>query len=189
MVTTNDAALAQRIALLRSHGITRDEAEFEFTAPGPWYYEQQALGVNARMTELQAALGLSQLGRLDTMQARREALADRYDTLLAKLPLTLPARRDDRRSAWHLYAVEIDTAHSPVGRDAAFAALRAAGIGVNVHYIPIHTQPFYRRLGFSTGDFPAAERYASCTLSLPLFPALTDAQQDRVVEVLRAVLS
>ncbi len=189
MVTTNDAALAQRIALLRSHGITRDEAEFEFTAPGPWYYEQQALGINARMTEMQAALGLSQLGRLNAMQARREALADRYDTLLTRLPLILPARRDDRRSAWHLYAVEIDTARSPVGRDAAFAALRAAGIGVNVHYIPIHTQPFYRRLGFSVGDFPAAERYASRTLSLPLFPALTDAQQDHVVDVLRAVLA
>lgn len=192
MVTTNDATLAQRISLLRSHGITRDEAEFEFARPGehgPWYYEQQALGFNARLTELQAALGLSQLGRLDAMQARREALADRYDTLLAKLPLILPARRDDRRSAWHLYAVEIDPQRSPVGRDAAFAALRAAGVGVNVHYIPIHTQPFYRRLGFSAGDFPAAERYASRTLSLPLFPTLTEAQQDHVVDVLRAVLA
>ena len=189
MVTTNDALLAQRIALLRSHGITRDEAEFEFSAPGPWYYEQQALGFNARMTELQAALGLSQLGRLDAMQARREALADRYDTLLAKLPLILPARQADRRSAWHLYAVEIDPARSPVNRDAAFAALRAAGIGVNVHYIPIHTQPYYRRLGFSVGDFPAAERYAARTLSLPLFPTLTEAQQDHVVEVLRSVLA
>lgn len=192
MVTTNDPALAQRIALLRSHGITRDEAEFEFAGSGqhgPWYYEQQALGFNARMTEMQAALGLSQLGRLDTMQARREALADRYDTLLAKLPLILPARRDDRRSAWHLYAVEIDPKRSALSREAAFAALRAAGIGVNVHYIPIHTQPYYRRLGFSEGDFPAAERYAARTLSLPLFPALTNAQQDHVVEVLRAVLS
>lgn len=189
MVTTNDAALAQRIHLLRSHGITRDEAEFEFAAPGPWYYEQQALGVNARMTELQAALGLSQLARLDQMQARREAIADRYDTLLAKLPLILPARQADRRSAWHLYAVEIDETRSRVTREAAFAALREAGIGVNVHYIPIHTQPFYRRLGFSAGDFPAAERYYARTLSLPLFPALTEAQQERVVDVLRAVLS
>lgn len=189
MVTTNDAALAQRIHLLRSHGITRDAEEFEFASPGPWYYEQQALGVNARMTELQAALGLSQLARLDQMQARREAIADRYDTLLAKLPLILPARRADRRSAWHLYAVEIDEKRSRVTRDAAFAALREAGIGVNVHYIPIHTQPFYRRLGFSAGDFPAAERYYARTLSLPLFPALTDAQQERVVDVLRAVLT
>jgi UDP-4-amino-4,6-dideoxy-N-acetyl-beta-L-altrosamine transaminase len=189
MVTTNDAALAQRIHLLRSHGITRDAAEFEFASPGPWYYEQQALGVNARMTELQAALGLSQLARLDQMQARREAIADRYDTLLAKLPLILPARQADRRSAWHLYAVEIDETRSRVTRDAAFAALREAGIGVNVHYIPIHTQPFYRRLGLSAGDFPAAERYAARTLSLPLFPALTEAQQERVVDVLRAVLA
>jgi dTDP-4-amino-4,6-dideoxygalactose transaminase len=123
------------------------------------------------------------------MQARREALADRYDVLLAKLPLILPARQADRRSAWHLYAVEIDEKRTTVTREAAFAALRAAGIGVNVHYIPIHTQPYYRRLGFSAGDFPAAERYAARTLSLPLFPALTDVQQDRVADVLRAVLS
>ena len=189
MVATNDAALAQRVRSLRSHGITRDETEFEFASPGAWYYEQQALGVNARITELQAALGLSQLGRLDDMQARREALADRYDTLLAKLPLVLPPRRDDRRSAWHLYAVEIDAARTPVRRETAFAALREAGIGVNVHYIPIHTQPYYQRLGFARGDFPAAERYYARTLSLPLFPALTQAQQDRVVSVLGSVLA
>ena len=189
MVATNDAALAQRVRSLRSHGITRDEAEFEFASPGAWYYEQQTLGVNARITELQAALVLSQLGRLDDMQARREALAERYDTLLAKLPLLLPPRRDDRRSAWHLYAVEIDAARTPVRREAAFAALREAGIGVNVHYIPIHTQPYYQRLGFARGDFPAAERYYARTLSLPLFPALTPAQQDRVVSVLGSVLA
>ncbi len=189
LVATNDAELAQRVRSLRSHGITRDEAEFEFAAHGPWYYEQHSLGVNARMTELQAALGLSQLGRLPDMHARREALADRYDTLLAKLPLILPPRRDDRRSAWHLYAVEIDESRTPVRREALFAALRAAGIGANVHYIPIHTQPYYRRLGFSAGDFPAAERYYARTLSLPLFPAMTPAQQDRVVEVLRSVLA
>ncbi len=189
LVATNDAELAQRVRSLRSHGITRDEAEFEFPAHGPWYYEQHSLGVNARMTELQAALGLSQLARLPDMHARREALADRYDALLAKLPLILPPRRDDRRSAWHLYAVEIDEARTPVRREALFAALRAAGIGANVHYIPIHTQPYYRRLGFSAGDFPAAERYYARTLSLPLFPAMTLAQQDRVVEVLRSVLA
>lgn len=184
MVATNDAALAQRVRSLRSHGITRDEGEFEFASHGAWYYEQHSLGLNVRMTELQAALGLSQLGRLDYMQARREALADRYDSLLARLPLRLPPRQDDRRSAWHLYAVEIEGQ-----RDAAFAALREAGIGANVHYIPIHTQPFYRRLGFASGDFPAAERYYARTLSLPLFPALTHAQQDRVVDVLRSVLA
>jgi dTDP-4-amino-4,6-dideoxygalactose transaminase len=123
------------------------------------------------------------------MHSRREALAERYDTLLAKLPLLLPPRRDDRRSAWHLYAVEIDAARTPVRREAAFAALREAGIGVNVHYIPIHTQPYYQRLGFARGDFPAAERYYARTLSLPLFPALTPAQQDRVVSVLGSVLA
>lgn len=188
MVATNDADLARRVRSLRSHGITRDEAEFEFALHGPWYYEQQALGLNARMTELQAALGLSQLGRLADMQARREALAGRYDTLLARLPLVLPPRLADRRSAWHLYAVEVDEARTPVRREEVFTALRDADIGANVHYIPIHTQPHYRRLGFSRGDFPAAERYYARTLSLPLFPALTHAQQDRVFEVLRSVL-
>lgn len=189
MVATNDAELAQRLRSLRSHGVTRDENDFEFESPGAWYYEQQSLGVNCRMTELQAALGLSQLGRLREMHARREALAERYDQLLAALPLVLPARLVDRRSAWHLYAVEIDEIRTQARRDRTFQAMRAAGIGVNVHYIPIHTQPYYRRLGFSRGDFPAAERYYARTLSLPLFPALTSAQQDRVVETLRGALA
>ena len=189
LVATNDATLARRVRSLRSHGITRDEAEFESASHGPWYYEQHALGLNARMTELQAALGLSQLARLDDMRSRRESLAARYDAPLAKLPLILPPRRDDRRSAWHLYAIELDEARTAVTREALFGALRAAGIGANVHYIPIHTQPHYRRLGFSAGDFPAAERYYARTLSLPLFPAMTPAQQDRVVDVLRSVLA
>ncbi len=192
MVATHDAELAARVRSLRSHGITRETSEFEFARPddhGAWYYEQQSLGLNARMTELQAALGLSQLARLDEMRTRREALATRYDGLLARLPLRRPARLPDRHGAWHLYAVEVDPARTPVRRAAVFAALRAAGIGANVHYIPIHTQPFYRRRGFAPGDFPAAEHYYAHTLSLPLFPALTHAQQDRVVEVLRSALA
>lgn len=185
LVTTQDAALARELQLLRSHGMTRDVALMEREPDGPWYYEQQRLGYNCRMTELQAALGLSQLRRLEQMHQRRAALAERYDTLLAGLPLRLPARLADRVSSWHLYAVELLDAGE---RGRVFQALREAQIGVNVHYIPIHTQPYYQRLGFRRGDFPAAEAYYASALSLPLFPQLTEAEQDRVVAVLRQEL-
>jgi UDP-4-amino-4,6-dideoxy-N-acetyl-beta-L-altrosamine transaminase len=189
MVTTQDEALANRVRSLRSHGITRDASAFAGVLEGAWYYEQQALGFNARMTELQAALGLSQLQRLDNMQAKRSALADRYDTLLADLPLRLPTRLPARTQAWHLYAVEVLPARTSITRAQVFEALRAADIGVNVHYIPIHTQPYYQRLGFKRGDFPVAEHYYAQALSLPLFPAMTTAQQDRVAACLRSALA
>lgn len=189
LVATQDPELARRLRLLRSHGMTRDPAEMEGSPDGPWYYQQVALGFNYRLTDLQAALGHSQLRRLSVMQALREQRARRYDELLANLPLILPARLNDRESSWHLYTVEIDDERTPVTRAAVFAALRAAQIGINVHYIPIHTQPYYRRQGFKPGDFPAAERYYSRAISLPLFPALTDAQQDRVVDVLTEALA
>lgn len=188
LIATQDAALADRLRLLRSHGMTREPHQMEGESDGPWYYEQVTLGHNCRMTELQAALGRSQLRRLPQMHARRVALADRYDQLLAGLPLRLPARRDDRISAWHLYAIELDPARTPATRRQVFEALRAAGIGVNVHYIPIHTQPHYRRLGFARGDFPLAEAYYAQAISLPLFPAMTAAEQDQVVAVLRQAL-
>ena len=189
LVATQNAALADKLRRLRSHGITRDAAQMTEPPEGDWVYEQIELGHNARMTELQAALGRSQLGRLREQQARRVRLADRYDALLAGLPLRLPARLPDRRSAWHLYAVEIiPTAGLPT-RAAVFAALRAAQIGVNVHYIPIHTQPYYRALGFKRGDFPQAEHYYANAISLPLYPELSDADQDRVVATLREALA
>ncbi len=186
MITTQDEALAERLRLLRSHGMTRNAEAFEFENQGGWYYEQAALGFNYRITEIQSALGLSQLERLEAMHARRQALADRYDALLADLPVTRPARLPDRQSAWHLYAIETQ---DPGQRAPLFAALRAAGIGVNVHYIPIHTQPYYRRLGFAPGQFPAAEAYYARAVSLPLFPRMTQAQQDRVVGVIREFLA
>ena len=189
MVTTQDTDIAKKLLLLRAHGMTRDAAEFEQPSDGPWAYEQHLLGFNYRLTDVQAALGLSQLKRLDPMQFKRAALADRYDKMLAELPLILPLREANSVSAWHLYAVEVDEARTGVSRQSVFNAMRAAQIGVNVHYIPIHTQPFYARLGFLKGDFPAAEHYYSRALSLPLFPALTDLQQQRVVTVLRAALS
>jgi UDP-4-amino-4,6-dideoxy-N-acetyl-beta-L-altrosamine transaminase len=189
MVTTQDPTLARRLELLRSHGMTREAGELTQSPEGPWVYEQQLLGFNYRMTDVQAALGSSQLRRLDALQARRDALAERYDRLLAGLPLKLPARLPDRRSAWHLYAIEIDRACTRVPRAAVFAALRSAQIGVNVHYIPIHTQPYWKRLGFRPGDFPNAEAYYSGAISLPMFPALTEVQQDHVVNVLHAALA
>lgn len=189
MVTTTDPALADRLRLLRSHGMTRDPAALQAEPEGPWVYEQQALGFNHRMTELQAALGRSQLQRLDRMHAQRAALAERYDGLLAGLPLKLPARAADRVSSWHLYAVQIDAGRARASRAAVFAALRAAGIGVNVHYIPIHTQPYWQAQGFRRGDFPAAEAYYAGAISLPLFPQMSTTQQDTVVTALQRALA
>jgi UDP-4-amino-4,6-dideoxy-N-acetyl-beta-L-altrosamine transaminase len=188
IITTHDPAMARRLRLLRSHGLTRDPSEMVSPSEGPWYYQQVALGFNYRITDLQAALGLSQLHRLEAMQARRVELADRYDRLLQGLPLKLPARVPGRESSWHLYVVEVDAARTAVTRRQLVDTLRAAGIGVNVHYIPIHTQPHYSALGFRAGDFPNAEAYYAGAISLPLFPRLTDVQQDTVVNVLRRAL-
>lgn len=188
MVTTQDAALARRLQLLRSHGMTREIGQLEAPSEGPWYYEQQLLGFNYRLTELQAALGLSQLQRIDGLQKQRLAMADRYDRLLAALPLRLPPRKPDRVSSWHLYSVEIDAGQTAVSRAHLFQQLHESGIGVNVHYIPVHLQPYYRRLGFARGDFPAAENYYHQGVSLPLFPAMTESQQDRVTDILHRTL-
>jgi UDP-4-amino-4,6-dideoxy-N-acetyl-beta-L-altrosamine transaminase len=186
IVTTQDDAIAERLRLLRSHGTTRDAAEMERPSEGAWYYEQHLLGFNYRLTELQAALGLSQLKRIEELRGRREDLAERYDRMLADLPVILPARRADRRSAWHLYVVEIEEQRTSKTRKEVFEHLRRAGIGVNVHYIPIHTQPFYRRLGFKRGDFPNSERYYERAITLPLFPALTHEQQQFVADSIAA---
>jgi UDP-4-amino-4,6-dideoxy-N-acetyl-beta-L-altrosamine transaminase len=192
MITTQDPALAEQLRLLRSHGMVRDAAVMEGNCEGPWFYEQQSLGYNCRMTELQAALGRSQLSRLGQMHARRVALANRYDSLLADLPLVLPARVANRQSAWHLYVVHLDAKRYGSGVTAErlklFNTLRAANIGVNVHYIPIHTQPDYQRLGFRRGDFPVAEAFYAGAISLPMFPDLTDTDQDRVAQVLHDAL-
>jgi UDP-4-amino-4,6-dideoxy-N-acetyl-beta-L-altrosamine transaminase len=183
-ITTNDPDLARTLAALRSHGITRDPDEME-RDDGPWYYEQHSLGFNYRMTEIQAALGLSQLSRLDTFVARRRALAERYHRVLAESGLLLPALDTaEIRSSWHLYVVQLAEACSPLARRRLFEKMRSAGIGVNVHYIPIPRQPFYRKLGFDPRHFPVAEAYYGRTMSLPLFFEMTETQQDRVVECL-----
>jgi len=181
MVVTQDDALAQKLRLLRSHGVTRDEALMERTDQGAWYYEMVDLGWNYRLTDLQSALGLSQLERMDEWRDARERRADRYDALLSDGPFRRPARFNDRASAWHLYAIEL-TDESTASRADVFNGLRAANIGANVHYIPIHTQPYYAKRGFKPGDCPNAVAYYDRALSLPLFPAMTDEQQTRVVD-------
>lgn len=188
LVTTQDDELARKLRLLRSHGMTRDPAQLEHEAEGPWYYEQQLLGFNYRLTDVQAALGSSQLKRIARLHRQRIALADRYDHLLGSLPLRLPLRLPDRISAWHLYVIELDEAPTGNARGEVFRRLREAGIGVNVHYIPIHLQPYYARLGFKHGDFPAAERYYRRAITLPLFPAMTEAQQAHVANTLHRAL-
>ena len=187
-VLTNDPALCDRLRRLRSHGITRDRAQMDEPDVGAWSYEMQELGFNYRITDIQAVLGLSQLKRLDGFLARRRMLVQRYDTLLKNLPLQLPQLDALDESAWHLYVVRVKDNSAHADRRAVFDALRAADIGVNVHYIPVHLQPYYRRLGFKPGDFPQAEQYYREALSLPLYAALTDAQQDRVVAQLKRVL-
>lgn len=188
MAMTNDPALAARMGLLRSHGITRDPAEMTHAPDGPWYYQQVALGFNYRMTELQAALGLSQLQRLDEFVARRHVLARRYDELLADNPLILPTADPNNYSGLHLYVVRVPEARAGKSHGVVFDALRSAGIGVNLHYIPVHTQPYYAALGFRPGDYPEAERYYAEAISLPMFHGMTETQQDTVVAAMRSAL-
>ncbi|MCU1752494.1 UDP-4-amino-4,6-dideoxy-N-acetyl-beta-L-altrosamine transaminase [Pseudomonas sp. 6D_7.1_Bac1] len=188
MVLTNRADLAERMRRLRSHGITGDPAQMEVPDHGLWYYQQLELGFNYRMTDLHAALGLSQMARLDSFVAKRRQLAARYDRLLADLPLVLPVAQAGAESAWHLYVVRLRLDEISVTQREVFDTLRAAGIGVNLHYIPVHLQPYYRELGFEEGDFPQAERYFGEAITLPLFPLLSDEQQDYVVEQLRNIV-
>lgn len=182
MALTNSAELAGRMARLRSHGVTVDPASMT-RSDGAWFYQQIDLGMNYRMTELQAALGLSQLSRLDDNVARRHELARRYDEKLASLPIVLPYRSKDRRSALHLYPIWIDL--SQMDRSAVFDRMRRSNIGVNVHYIPVYTQPYHRQhRTFSAADFPASERYYAGALSLPMFASMTEHQQDQVIAAL-----
>lgn len=185
IAATQSDKLAQKMSRLRSHGITRDISQMLGDSDGPWYYEQIELGYNYRMTELQAALGVSQISRLDTYVAERSARASVYQSALAHLPIDLPVQLESTSSAWHLYIIRLKdkTRHRAI-----FEALRAANIGVNLHYIPVHLQPFYRKLGFKPGDFPIAEDYYSRAISIPLYPTMKDADQEIVVEALEQLL-
>ena len=181
---TNRAALADRMRSLRSHGVTREASAMAAEPDGPWYYEQHELGFNYRLTDVQAALGLSQLTRLDAFVARRRELARRYDAALRELPVVTPWQHPDCVSATHLYIVRLDRSRVRPTHRQVFEALRAASIGVNLHYIPVYRQPYYARLGHTAAECREAERYYAEAISLPMFPALTEAQQDRVVAAL-----
>lgn len=188
MVLTNNEELYKKLTLYRSHCITRDENLMTKEADGPWYYQQIGLGLNYRMTELQAALGLSQLAKVDKFVARRRRLAERYNELLKDLPLKLPYQNPDTDSSWHLYIVRVDFNKIKKTKKDIFAEMKAKGVCLNLHYIPVHTQPYYQNLGFKNGDFPVSEKYYEEAFTLPLYYSLTDEQQDYVVSALKEVL-
>ncbi len=189
MILTNREDLYEKLKRLRSHGITRDARFMRGEPDGPWYYQQIDLGFNYRMTDIQAALGTSQLQRLDEFVQRRHELAARYQDLLADLPLTLPWQHPDTRSAFHLYVIRLQLDRISKSHRQVFEELRQAGVGVNLHYIPVHLQPYYHQLGFRPGDFPEAEKYYGEAISLPLYPGLGEADQDSVAAALRSILS
>jgi len=183
LATTNDPLLAQRMSELRSHGIVRKAERFERPAAGPWVYEQQQLGFNYRITDIQAALGLSQLQRLDAIVAERNRQLQRNRELLADLPVQLLEVPENVLSSVHLAVIRLQQATAEQHRQ-VFEGLRAAGIGVQLHYSPVHLQPYYRALGYAEGQFPEAEAYASSAISMPLFPGLTESDQIRVCTAL-----
>jgi UDP-4-amino-4,6-dideoxy-N-acetyl-beta-L-altrosamine transaminase len=181
MAMTNDSDIALKLRSLRSHGITRNESLFQNAPDGPWYYEQQELGYNYRMTDLQAALGISQLARIDKFIRRRHKIASLYNSLIKQLPIALPYQAQDARSAFHLYVVQID----PQTRLRVVEDLRHSGILVNLHYIPVYRQPFYAKRGFNLAAFPNAESYYSSAISLPMFPKLKLRQVARICKLLK----
>lgn len=186
MALTNDVELAARMRRLCSHGITRNPEEMTQKSDGPWYYQQIELGFNYRMTDIQAALCLSQLGRLDEFVTLRHERATRYDALLKKLPVQLPQYNVEKFfSGMHLYVIRLELGKINKSQKQVFIEMREGGVGVNLHYIPVHTQPWYTNMGFQQGDFPKAEQYYREAISLPMFPDLTDGQMDTVVSVLK----
>jgi UDP-4-amino-4,6-dideoxy-N-acetyl-beta-L-altrosamine transaminase len=189
MAMTNVSELAELMRLDRSHGITRDPARLQHDDAEPWYYEQQRLGFNYRMTDICAALGLSQLSRMDEFIARRREIATAYDAAFADLPVKIPWQHPDTASSWHLYVIRIDQRQSDRTHRAIFEDMRAAGIGVNLHYIPVYRQPYYRELGFRQGHCPHAEAYYSEAISLPIYPSMTDEEQQQVIAAVTKAVS
>lgn len=188
MALTNNAEIAERMARLRTHGITKDPNQMQNSSAGPWYYEQLELGYNYRMTDVQAALGLSQFKRLDEFVAQRNEIAKLYDELLRDLPLRGPQLIGEAYSSWHLYVIRLDLHHNKKNRYQIFEAMRQAGIGVNLHYMPVHLQPYYRALGFREGMFLEAESYGQDAITLPIYPALTKEKQLHIADSLKTFL-
>jgi UDP-4-amino-4,6-dideoxy-N-acetyl-beta-L-altrosamine transaminase len=188
MAVTNCGKLASKLALLRSHGITRDVSQMTKISDGPWYYQQIELGYNYRMTELQAALGLSQIKRLDEYVAKRHDLFHRYNNLLTSVPVIKPWQHPDTYSAMHLYVIQLDGSKVQKSHRQVFEELREQKVGVNLHYIPVHTQPFYARMGFKVGDFPISEAYYASAISLPMYQTLSYEEQDHVILSLKTAL-
>lgn len=189
MVLTNDKTLYERLILYRSHGITRDPAKMTYEADGPWYYQQIALGFNYRMTDMQAALGYSQMTRLDAFVARRRELAARYDELLKDMPLTTPYVLEGANPSWHLYIVRVDFSRLTKTKKQVFEEMKVQGVALNLHYIPVHTQPYYQALGYRSEDFPNAMTYYAEAFTLPLYYRLTEQQQAEVVNALENALN
>jgi UDP-4-amino-4,6-dideoxy-N-acetyl-beta-L-altrosamine transaminase len=189
MAMTNDPQLAELMRLDRTHGITRDPEQLQHGDVGPWYYEQQRLGFNYRMTDICAALGLSQMTRIDEFITRRRELAAAYDVSFADLPVKTPWQHPDTASAWHLYVVRVDRRLTARGHREIFDALREAGVGVNLHYIPVYRQPYYRNLGFGQGYCPNAEAYYAEAISLPIYPSMTDEEQQQVIAAVTKAVS
>jgi UDP-4-amino-4,6-dideoxy-N-acetyl-beta-L-altrosamine transaminase len=187
MAVTNDKALAQKMELLRSHGITRDPSLMMQQVDGPWSYQQVDLGFNYRMTDIQAALGISQLERLDAYIARRHEIATIYNDALQELPVGIPFQHSDCYSAFHLYIVCLMSANQGSNHLEVFKKLRAEGIGVNIHYIPVHTQPYYKKMGFQNNDFPKAIAYYQKAISLPIYPLLDFEQQQSIIKSLKNI--
>ncbi|MBT8008190.1 MAG: UDP-4-amino-4,6-dideoxy-N-acetyl-beta-L-altrosamine transaminase, partial [Gammaproteobacteria bacterium] len=185
MALTNGQELAERMRLLRGHGITREQRRMDQEADGPWYYQQIELGFNYRMSDLHAVLGVSQLQRLDQFIAQRAVLADRYGCMLADLPLLLPQSHGAAAPAWHLYVVRLQEEGM---RAEVVEWMRGEGVMTQVHYIPLHTQPYYRQFGFQEGDFPEAEKYYRKCLTLPIYVELTKKEQDKIVALLGQAL-
>ncbi len=189
MSLTNNVELFNKMKLFRSHGITRDTSQMIGNSDGDWYYQQIQLGFNYRMTEIQAALGLSQMDRLDDFILKRHDIAQRYDKMMLDFPLITPKQDVNSFSSFHLYIIRLDLSKIKKTRKQVFNYLRESGIGVNVHYVPVHLQPYYKSMGFRRGDFPKAESYYMNSISLPLFPDLKESEQDKIIKVLERVLN
>lgn len=188
MVLTNNKELYEKLALYRSHGITRDPDKMTHAADGAWYYQQIFLGYNYRMTDIQAALGCSQMDRLDDFVERRRTLARHYDALLKDLPLVTPYVMDETNPSWHIYIARLDGRQIKKSKQQIFVEMKERGIALNLHYIPVHRQPYYENLGFRQGDFPHSEKYYEEAFTLPLYCSLTDAEQEQIVNCLQEIL-